>query len=140
MKLRPKKIRITNPSKIVFIVGQNPGNKQGEDEVFYPSRTGNLIDEVISNKDNVYLTNICNYQDLTPSNILKGLADLLNDIENLKPYKIILLGRVAKVNFERKVMKYIDESIYVVYAHHPSFVLRFNKGKELYITNLRKEL
>lgn len=122
-----------------FIVGQNPGNIQvnnGENVVWRGNRSGNFIDYATSDIKNLYFTNICNYQEVNKERVEEGLKDLEEAIRAHKPRKIVCLGLYAAEHIRRLHHSGIE----LVIFHHPSFVLRFNRGVEQYRDKLRKEL
>lgn len=114
----------------VLIVGQNPGRQrigQQTGIVWEGNRSADLLKWVIGTKTNIYLTNVCNYREMTPKNVEEGLYDLKVLIDDLQPKKIICLGgyaylKVKKLGFDIPIQK----------LPHPSFITRFNKDREFY--------
>lgn len=120
----------------VFIVGQNPGKQRIGSDIgvaWEGNRSSDLLKWVIAGQDNLYLTNVCNYRDMTSDNVNECIYDLIDDINDMKPRKIICLGNYAN----QKVItlwanNHIPNDIKIVKLPHPSFIARFNKDREKY--------
>lgn len=114
----------------VLIVGQNPGRqRKGEqtEVVWEGNRSSDLLLDVLKDQQNIYFTNVCNYQEMTPERISEGQYDLKVLIEQLEPRLIICLGAfahlgVVALNTDVPVRKFL----------HPSFIARFNKDRNEY--------
>jgi uracil-DNA glycosylase family 4 len=114
----------------VLIVGQNPGRqRRGEQTniVWEGNRSSDLLQWVIAGQDNIYLTNVCNYQEMTPERIEEGVYDLSVLISTLKPRVIICLGAFAHLAVAQLEMKYPIRKFL-----HPSYIARFNKDRDEY--------
>jgi hypothetical protein len=141
IKFSPRKVNITkNP---VFIVGEIPGRPTKENHLQkqYNVWTGNkgasLILRATNGKNNIYLTNVCNYytEDMNDLIWLDGIGELLHDIEKYKPSKIICLGQLS---YETMMA---SNQHNLIKFDHPSYIIRFkNKNKQSYINKIRKEL
>lgn len=132
----------------VFIVGQCPGRQRKNDTVdyvFHGNRTGDFIEEIIDEIDSpqrIFLTNVTNYQiDIKTERHLKfyiekGLAELIGHAEHFKPRRIIALGDFAY----NKIIDLTSLSYFIPVRklQHPSFILRFNKSRDMYKTNLKQ--
>lgn len=128
----------------VFLIGWCPGKQRKKDnnfEVFHGNRTGDFIEKMIADCKSVYLTNVFNYyvDEITDEMYDQGLKELKEDILALKPYKCILLGRVASLRV-RKLCSEMNLKVSLTDLEHPSYVLRFNKDKDIYTTKLKKVL
>lgn len=121
----------------VFIVGINPGRQRKSQQtyrVWEGNRSGDLVMEAIDGYDNLFLTNVCNYQDaeLNEEKYEEGLEDLLKNIIELKPKRIICLGAMPHL-----AVRILSPPCEVVKLMHPSFIVRFNKDRKAYIKKLR---
>lgn len=122
---------------ITMIIGQNPGRQRKDAQTFTAwegNRSGDFINETTKDIPNLYLTNVCNYQEMTPERIAEGVSDLRTFFVENDVKKIVCLGLFA-AQYVKKAGLPVD-----VIMHHPSFVLRFNKGADKYAMQLRREL
>lgn len=124
----------------IIIVGQNPGRQRGgviDPTCWKNNRSADLLLEAIDGVDNIILTNICQYRDMTKDRIQEGVDDLKTLIDEVKPSKIIFIGELAYQKGINLCFKYYvpSKSFY-----HPSYINRFGKDREEYKRNLRKEL
>lgn len=116
----------------ILIVGQNPGKQRKNEEtsiVWEGNKSADLLKWVLAGRDNIYLTNICNYREMTPEHIQEGLYDLGILIEQLQPRQIVCLGGIS-YNYVSKLFEWTD--IDIVKLPHPSFIVRFQKDREQY--------
>lgn len=121
----------------IMVVGQNPGRQRKSAQTFTAwegNRSGDFMQEIVKGIPGLYLTNVCNYQEMTPERIEEGLSDLRAYYSENDVKKVVCLGLFAADHVKKAGLP-VD-----VIMHHPSFVLRFNKGKENYKAALRKEL
>ena len=139
-KFTTKPIRLRDHP--VFIVGEKPGKQRAGQQtgvVWEGNRSGDFIMDITEQGSNMYLTNVCNYQDPTPEQKKEGLKDLEADILKLKPNKAICLGVEARVAMAQIATRHLIP-INLVFLDHPSYVLRFNKDVEEYKTKLIRHL
>lgn len=137
--------RIEIEDSPVFICGMCPGRQRKNDqnrEVFHGNRTGDLVEQVIKGKKNIFLTNVFNYRidgKITKDIIRIGVLELRNELLKQKPYKVIALGNFA---YEHVLELIKDTGLHlnIVKLQHPSYILRFNKPKDLYIKQFLEEL
>lgn len=134
------KDKFTSPRRNqVMIVGQNPGRQRMKEKtgiVWEGNQSADLIIEAIRGlEDDVYLTNVVNYQEMDSKRIREGIFHLKRKINRLKPRKIIALGAFSHV----AVMS-IGSEVPVRKMLHPSFVVRFKKDKQEYIKELREHI
>lgn len=118
---------IKNP---VLIVGQNPGKQRKNEQTFTVwegNKSSDLLNYVIENQTNVYLTNVCNYQEMTPQRIEDGINDLRALIDELQPVKVICLGAFAHLAVCTLKLNYDVKRLL-----HPSYIVRFQKDREAY--------
>ena len=139
MKYKPLKIDIKfHP---IFIVGQNPGKRGFNDSPYAwdgATRTSNFVRECIQGHHNLYLSNVCNYKDLTIPHVEEGVEDLKRDIKRYMPRKIICLGAFA-FDYVSKIVN-PESGIKVYRLAHPSYVLRFNYGVEAFKEEIKRIL
>ena len=137
-KFSPVEIEITqNP---VFIVGQCPGKqtkKRKTLKVWEGNRSGDLMQKIIKDFKNLYLTNAFNYYvkgKVTPEIIDTGESELVDAITTHKPKVIICFGDFA-------YKKVIDLTpIKAIKLVHPGYILRFNMDQSNYLKNCRKTI
>lgn len=113
-----------------LIVGQNPGRqRKGEQTktVWEGNRSSDLLNWVLDGQRNVYLTNVCNYQEMTPELVDEGMYDLSVLIVTLQPSVIICLGAYAHLAVASFEMSYPIRKLL-----HPSYIVRFNKDRDEY--------
>lgn len=136
VKFVDRQINVTkNP---VMIVGQNPGRQRKNSQTFTNwegNRSADFLNWCIESINNLYLTNACNYQQMTEEKIIEGLVELRAKIDVLKPRKIITLGEFASF-----AIADINPDVEVEHFFHPSFMVRFNKDKGEYRERLRKAI
>lgn len=143
---KAREIGMVNFEDVVMVVGMCPGRQRKKDvncEVWHGNRSGDLMEEAVAGAKNLYLTNVFNYRttrELKDSKTLieKGVSELLSDIRRMKPVKIICMGNFAY----NHVFELISprSKIKIVKLPHPSFVIRFNKGRQLLIDHIREEV
>lgn len=138
MKFATITINVTkNP---VFLVGINPGRQRKSQQthrVWEGNRSGDLIQEAIKGFDNLFLTNVTNYQDaeLNDYRYGTGVTDLMKSIIKLQPRRIICLGVVPYLE-----VKKLQPNCEIIKLYHPSYIARFQRDRETYITELRSHL
>lgn len=122
----------------VFIVGLGPGLQRKGSKTHLAwegNRSGDLVQEAIKGLSNIYLTNVMNYYvkgEISADVISKGVEQLRKDIEKYKPAKIICMG-----DFAFNHVRIINPSGEVIKFKHPSYLIRFQKPKKLYIKELK---
>lgn len=134
---RDKPIRVSK--RPILVVGQNPGRqrKGGETKIVWEgNRSGDFIDELTKDLNNLYLTNVCNHLVLSNENVSVGVDHLRLIAMVLQPSKVVCLGEFA----HRYVKQLMGELYPIVKLEHPSYVLRFNRDVEGYKKKLLKEL
>lgn len=123
----------------VMIVGQNPGNQrpgQRTNIVWEGNKSADLLLKAIDGIDNLFITNICNYQDpLDRSRISEGLDDLRKAVEVYQPERIVCIGARAHL----AVMATVPQ-IHIRKLTHPSYVIRFGKDQQRWIDRLRRAI
>jgi len=142
------KIQLLNVAEHpTLIVGQNPGhNRDGTHTgtVWEKNRSARLLHEAIDGRDNIILTNICNYTEITPERLSEGMFDISKLIRKYKPENIICLGEYAFRHIEAmcagRMIRPSGYSIAIYKLHHPSYIARFNKDKDEWINKVREIL
>lgn len=136
VKFQDKQINVTeNP---VLIVGQNPGRQRNNSKTFVNwegNRSADFLAWCIEGLDNLYLTNACNYQQMTEDRITEGSVELRAKIDVLKPKRIITLGEFASF-----IVADINPDVPITHFFHPSFMVRFNKDKGEYKEQIRRAI
>lgn len=111
-------------------MGQNPGRQRRDERtetVWEGNRSADLVNWILDGQVNVYLTNVCNYQKVTPERVEEGMYDLRILISDLKPSVIICLGAYAHLAVASLDVKYPIRKLL-----HPSYIVRFNKDRDEY--------
>lgn len=144
-KYQPLSIEVEERPTI--FVGMNPGKtRKGKYSPYVwdgDTKTSNLLREAVEGYTNIVLTNVCNYQNVTISREMEGINDLIRLMRDLEPKKVICLGDYA---YKTVTKLYIDLMLpdfgilNIKKFHHPSYIVRFQKDREEYINNIRKEL
>jgi uracil-DNA glycosylase len=138
-EFKPKEYNIINKENIIFIVGMCPGKQRKKDKTniaWEGNKSGDFLTKIIKDYKNLYLTNIFNtysVDKIETETIEKGKKQLLNDINLLKPKKIICLGDFAFST----VMNFNLKDIHIIKLKHPSYILRFNGKQEEYINQFK---
>lgn len=126
-----------------LIVGQNPGRQRlGEEShvVWEGNRSSDFLMECLFEVPNTILTNVCLYQRMTHENVLEGIQELTNLIQEFQPRKIICLGNFAYRTVISLVATDRIQDVDIVKLPHPSYIVRFNKDKQEYKLQIRKEV
>ena len=100
-----------------MVVGQNPGRQRKKDQTFTAwegNRSGDLIQQVVVGIPNLYLTNVCNYQEMTPEHMAEGYSDLRVFFSENDVKKVVCLGLFAAEHVKKAGLP-VD-----VIMHHPS--------------------
>lgn len=128
---------IKNP---VFIVGQCPGRPKKSDispKVWQGNRAGKVMQEIVKDFENLYLTNIMNYYvkgKIQKDQLETGISELVDDIEKFRPKSIVCFGDFAY----KQIIDVTPINAFKVI--HPSYVLRFKLNKEEYIKMCRQTI
>lgn len=130
-----------------LIVGQNPGhNRDGTHtgKVWEKNRSARLLHESLDGRENIILTNICNYTEINQDRLIEGYNDISNLVYRYKPTRIICLGTYAYDHITAmctaRLIKPHGFSIAIYKLNHPSYIARFNKDKDEWINKVREIL
>lgn len=137
LKFKPKFIKVKK--KPVLIVGQNPGRQRSGDTgvVWEGNRSAFLLEEALEDRKNIILTNVCNYQQVTPSRLKRGVSDVVDMVRDYRPRMVLCLGKLSYNESRQALNK--SEMYNIQYLPHPSFVLRFyNDQVDEWIQELRE--
>lgn len=113
-----------------LIVGQNPGRQRMNEMtgvVWEGNRSADLLLRTLAGQTGIYLTNICNYREMTPEHVKEGLYDLQKLIDALQPRVVICLGAYSHLGVRTLSIK-----CPIIKLAHPSHIARFNKDREEY--------
>lgn len=122
----------------IFIIGQNIGHEGDGSHtgtVWEKNKSALLVNEIIGDRENLFLTNICNYTVVTPDRLREGIEDIKTAMLIYGCKKVICLGSIA---YQNLIM--FDTKARIVHFAHPSFIIRFNKDRDKYIRTMRGEL
>ena len=147
IKFKPREFGMKDKTKATFIVGLSPNKQRKKDtngEVFHGNKIGDLVEESIKGKENIFLTNVTNTyvsdRELSAVDITKGLVELKEDLKKYKPKKVIALGASAAKQIEGLAKEKDIVKFSLVKEQHPSYVLRFNKGVVEYKKKLKESV
>jgi len=139
----------------LFFVGEGPGRNEDETGRPFIGQSGRLLTQMLEeagiDRDKVFITSVLKCRppnNRKPKNeeVEKCKPYLLNQIKNIKPKFIVLLGLVAIENMigDHKKLKEMHGQVirggnynfFVTY--HPAAARRFKKFKEVMIQDLKK--
>ena len=111
----------------IMLIGQNPGKEEDRTGRPFVGRAGQYLDKVLENsgmkRDDIYLTSIVKCR--TPGNrkptkkeIEISIPYLVEQIKNIKPLTIVLMGKAAWNTPRLDGIKYIE-------TYHPAAAMRF---------------
>jgi len=126
----------------IMVVGQNPGMEEDETGRPFVGKAGKFLIKTLSDqglkREEIYITNIVKH--ISPKNrapyndeITECLPYLIDQIEIVKPKKILLLGIAARQTPRIEGIKYFE-------LIHPSAALRFPKLGKKFEEQLRKAI
>ena len=126
----------------IMVVGQNPGMEEDETGRPFVGKAGKFLIKTLSDqglkREEIYVTNIVKH--ISPKNrapyndeITECLPYLIDQIEIVKPKKILLLGIAARQTPRIEGIKYFE-------LIHPSAALRFPKLGKKFEEQLRKAI
>lgn len=119
-------------SASVMLIGQNPGAEEGRQGRPFVGQAGQYLNEVLQKncleRNKLYVTNVV--KEVTPGNreptakeIKYWLPYLMQEIRDVRPRIIVLMGRVA-----RRVPRL--EGIDYIETYHPAAAMRFPKARK----------
>lgn len=136
-----------NPHGRIVLIGEAPGEAEAETGKPFMGKSGQLLDQLLTEADlvgRVYILNTCKCRppdNRTPTrseqDVCSGLY-LVNELDIIRPRSIVLLGRVA-TDWHFKGRPFVRHTVHrggIIPTWHPSYVLRTGgrnarPGKEL---------
>jgi uracil-DNA glycosylase len=126
----------------IMVVGQNPGMEEDETGRPFVGKAGKYLTKALSEKglkrEEIYITNIVKH--ISPKNrapyadeITECLPYLIEQIDIVKPKKILLLGTTARQTPRIEGIEYFE-------VIHPSAALRFPKLRKKFEEQLHKAI
>ncbi len=118
----------------IMLIGQNPGREEAQQGRPFVGRSGRYLDTVLR-KDNLdrgklYITSVV--KETTPLNrrptvreIRYWMPYLLEEINQVKPRIIVLMGNVAWKTPRLEAVDYIE-------TYHPAAAMRFPRARETF--------
>ena len=139
----------------IMFIGQNPGYYEDKKGIPFIGESGKLLDKYLKSinltLDDIYVTNIIKCK--TPGNRSPSKTEINNcsvylrqEIKDIKPKIIILLGSIAITRFFPSIThikpiigKWIyANNVYFLLTYHPSYILRNNITDRLYEKQFRQ--
>jgi uracil-DNA glycosylase family 4 len=129
----------------VMLIGQNPGGEEAKQGRPFVGKSGKYLDMVLR-KNNIdrgkmYITSVV--KETTPGNrkptsqeIQYWMPYLLEEIRQVKPKIVVLMGKIAWKTPRLKAIKYTE-------TYHPAAAMRFPRAREKFESDfgkLRKEV
>jgi uracil-DNA glycosylase family 4 len=123
----------------IMLVGQNPGKEEVKQGRPFVGRSGRYLNKVLRHngleRDGLYITAVV--KEPTPGNrkprvdeINRWMPTLLDEIKQIKPQIVVLMGRVAwrTPRFER--IEYIE-------TYHPAAAMRFPQMRKKFEADIK---
>ncbi|MBI4302782.1 MAG: uracil-DNA glycosylase [Chloroflexi bacterium] len=116
----------------IMLIGQNPGAEEARQGRPFVGRAGKFLDDVLSKtklkRDRLYITNVVKQTTLgnrrpTATEVKCWMPSLLDEIRQVKPEVIVLMGKVAQEVPRFEGIRYIE-------TYHPAAAMRFPKARE----------
>jgi uracil-DNA glycosylase family 4 len=116
----------------IMLIGQNPGSEEAKRGKPFVGKSGKYLDTVLK-KNNVdrsklYITNVV--KETTPGNRKPTAQEtrywmpyLLEEIRQVKPKIVVLMGKIAWKTPRLKAIEYIE-------TYHPAAAMRFPRARE----------
>ena len=116
----------------IMLVGQNPGREEAKQGRPFVGRSGKYLDTVLSknnlDRSKLYITSVV--KETTPRNrkptadeIQRWMPYLLQEIRQVKPKTIVLMGTVAWRTPRLQGIHYIE-------TYHPAAAMRFPRARD----------
>jgi DNA polymerase len=129
----------------IMLIGQNPGSEEAKQGRPFVGKSGKYLDTVLreNNVDrrNLYLTSVV--KETTPGNrkptaqeIRYWMPYLLEEVRQVKPKVVVLMGKIAWETPRLKAIEYIE-------TYHPAAAMRFPRARERFendFERLRREV
>ena len=124
----------------VMLVGQNPGEEEDKSGKPFVGKAGKFLDIVLNKNDikreRLFITNVVKHK--TPSNRKPNVIEvqacmpfLIEQIRQIKPKIVVLLGRIAWQTPRTEGTKFIE-------TYHPAAAMRFPRIKEKFERDFKK--
>jgi uracil-DNA glycosylase len=124
----------------IMLIGQNPGREEARQGRPFVGRSGRYLDTVLE-KNNIersklYITSVV--KETTPRNrrptaqeIRHWMPCLLEEIGQVKPKIVVLMGEIAWKTPKLKAIEYIR-------TYHPAAAMRFPRAREKFESDFEK--
>jgi uracil-DNA glycosylase family 4 len=124
----------------IMLIGQNPGSEEAKQGRPFVGKSGKYLDTVLR-KNNVdrsklYITSVV--KETTPGNrrptaqeIRYWMPYLLEEIRQVKPKIVVLMGKIAWKTPRLKAIEYIE-------TYHPAAAMRFPRTREKFENDFEK--
>ncbi len=124
----------------IMLIGQNPGSEEARQGRPFIGKSGKYLDTVLKknhiDRSKLYITNVV--KEKTPGNrkptaqeISHWMPYLLEEIRQVKPEIVVLMGKVAWETPRFEGIEYIE-------TYHPAAALRFPKAREKFENDFAK--
>ncbi len=124
----------------IMLIGQNPGAEEARQKRPFVGRSGRFLDDVLRrhgiDRRTLYITSVV--KETTPGNrtptreeIERWMPWLIEEIREVKPETIVLMGQVASQAPRFENIRYIETC-------HPAAAMRFPRMREKFETAFRE--
>jgi uracil-DNA glycosylase family 4 len=128
------------PNAKVMLIGQNPGSEEAEQGRPFVGKSGQYLDTVLKkngiDRSQLYITNVV--KETTTANrkptaqeINYWMSYLLEEIKQVSPEIVVLMGKVAQKAPKLDSIEYIE-------TYHPAAATRFPKAREGFESDFKK--
>lgn len=128
------------PGADIMLIGQNPGAEEVKQGRPFVGRSGRYLDKVLRQygikREDLYITSVVKCQ--TPGNraptskeIESCLPLLVEQIKEIRPRLVVLMGKVARKTPRLEGIKYIE-------TYHPAAAMRFPVIKKRFEEDFRR--
>ena len=124
----------------VMLIGQNPGGEEAKQGRPFVGRSGKYLNTVLRKnkleRNKLYITSVV--KETTPRNrkptaeeIRYWMPHLLDEVQQVKPRIIVLMGSVALKTPRLKGVEYVE-------TYHPAAAMRFPRAREKFENDFEK--
>jgi uracil-DNA glycosylase family 4 len=124
----------------IMLIGQNPGHEEAKQGRPFVGKSGKYLDTVLRknniDRSKLYITSVV--KETTPGNrrptaqeIRHWMPYLLEEIRQVKPKIVVLMGKIAWKTPRLKAIEYIE-------TYHPAAAMRFPRTRDKFENDFEK--